>query len=90
MSKEELKVGDLVNFTSKRFNYKEKDKVWVVIEKDDKSMKLQAEPFSLQLKHLLKPTKNSSRLIFYKNKFTHAKCSEYLSNKYSRSIAIYV
>ena len=41
MSKEELNVGDIVNFTSKRFNYKDKDKVWSVIEKDDKRMLLQ-------------------------------------------------
>ena len=43
MNKEELNVGDVVNFTSKRFNYKDKDKVWSVIEKDDKRMRLQAD-----------------------------------------------
>ena len=43
MSKEELNVGDVVNFTSKRFNYKDKDKVWSVIEKDNKRMRLQAD-----------------------------------------------
>ena len=40
---EELNVGDVVNFTSKRFNYREKEKVWSVIEKDDKRMRLQAD-----------------------------------------------
>ena len=43
MSKEELNVGDDVNFTSKRFNYRDKDKVWSVIEKDDKMIRLQAD-----------------------------------------------
>ena len=43
MNKEELNVGDDVNFTSKRFNYRDKDKVWSVIEKDDKMMRLQAD-----------------------------------------------
>ena len=38
-----LNIGDVVNFTSKRFNYKDKDKVWSVIEKDDKRMRLQAD-----------------------------------------------
>ena len=77
MSKEELNVGDIVNFTSKRFNYKEKDKVWSVIEKDDKSMKLQADD-----SHLIKlfPSRGKhSILINYKywkdctiNKLKHA------------------
>ena len=43
MSKEELNVGDIVNFTSKRFNYRDKEKVWSVIEKDDKMMRLEAD-----------------------------------------------
>ena len=43
MMKEELNVGDDINFTSKRFNYMDKDKVWSVIEKDDKMMRLQAD-----------------------------------------------
>ena len=29
MSKEELSVGDVVNFTSKRFNYRDKEKSMV-------------------------------------------------------------
>ena len=39
----ELNIGDVVNFTSKRFNYRDKEKVWSVIEKDDKRMRLQAD-----------------------------------------------
>ena len=43
MNKEELSVGDIVNCTSKRFNLKEKDKVWSVIEKNEEIMRLQAD-----------------------------------------------
>jgi hypothetical protein len=39
----ELLVGDIVNFTSKRFNHKEKDKVWMVIEKNVDYLILQAD-----------------------------------------------
>ena len=64
MSKEELNVGDIVNFTSKRFNYRDKEKVWSVIEKDDKMMRLQADD-----SHLIKlfpPRGKHTLLINYK------------------------
>ena len=64
MSKEELNVGDIVSCTSKRFNYKDKDKIWFVIEKDDKRMRLQADD-----SHLIKlfpPRGKHTVLINYK------------------------
>ena len=73
MSKEELNVGDVVNFTSKRFNYRDKDKVWWVIEKDDKIMKLQADD-----SHLIKlfpPRGKHTVLINYKY------CNDLIINK---------
>ena len=64
MNKEELNVGDVVNFISKRFNYRDKDKVWSVIEKDDKRMRLQADD-----SHLIKLYKREIDLFINSQKF---------------------
>ena len=36
-------VGDPVSFTSKKFNYKDSDKIWFVLEKTINRIRLQAD-----------------------------------------------
>jgi len=38
-----LEIGDVVSFTSKRFNYIDNDKIWVVNEKNDNFIRLEAD-----------------------------------------------
>ena len=42
-----LNVGDPVSFTSKKFNYKDGDKIWFVLEKTINCIRLQADDSSL-------------------------------------------
>ena len=71
-----LNIGDVVNFTSKRFNYKDKDKIWFVIEKDNKIMRVQAD--DSHLVKLFPPRGKHNVLINYKywNDFTIQKLKQ--------------
>ena len=42
-----LNVGDPVSFTSKKFNYKDSDKIWFVLEKTINCIRLEADDSSL-------------------------------------------
>ncbi len=42
-----LNVGDPVSFTSKKFNYKDSNKIWFVLEKTINCIRLQADDSSL-------------------------------------------
>ena len=43
MMGEECMVGDVINFTSKRFSHKDKIKIWFVIEKTNDYLILEAD-----------------------------------------------
>lgn len=43
MNKEECMVGDVVNFTSKKFGHNDKTKIWFVIEKTNDYLTLEVD-----------------------------------------------
>jgi hypothetical protein len=43
MNKEECMVGDVVNFTSKKFGHNDKNKIWFVIEKTNDYLTLEVD-----------------------------------------------
>jgi hypothetical protein len=43
MTKQECMVGDVVNFTSKKFGHNDKTKIWFVIEKTNDHLTLEAD-----------------------------------------------
>ena len=43
MTKQECMVGDVVNFTSKKFYHNDKTKIWFVIEKTNDHLTLEAD-----------------------------------------------
>ena len=64
ISVEQLNIGDVVSFISKRFNYRDNDKIWFVIEKDAEFISLQADD-----SHLIKlspPRGKNNVLINFK------------------------
>lgn len=43
MNKEECMIGDVVNFTSKKFGHNDKTKIWFVIEKTNDYLTLEVD-----------------------------------------------
>jgi hypothetical protein len=52
-----LNLGDSVNFTSRPFGYRDKDKLWFVVEKSDEMISIEADDrFKLTYPHCGKHT----------------------------------
>ena len=47
MELNEFRVGDVVNFTSKKFGHNDKTKIWFVIEKTNDHLTLEADDTDL-------------------------------------------